>query len=58
MGCLLQGLMNYLASIALPAVLGLIAGMSHGIVSLYADLPVSLGEQLVQPLSGSTPLRD
>ncbi|MGB7251782.1 MAG: hypothetical protein WBC73_22795 [Phormidesmis sp.] len=50
--------MNYLASLILPAALGLIAGMSHGVVSHYADLPVSLSEQMLQPLEDSNTLRD
>ncbi|MEM9092108.1 MAG: hypothetical protein AAGC93_25655 [Cyanobacteria bacterium P01_F01_bin.53] len=50
--------MNYLSSLILPAALGLVAGMGHGVVSHYAELPVSLGEQIVQPLQGSTTLRD
>ena len=44
--------------LVLPAVFGLIAGVSHGFVSHYSDLPVSLGEQITQPLQGATPLRD
>ncbi|NJN72326.1 MAG: hypothetical protein HC799_05660 [Limnothrix sp. RL_2_0] len=42
--------MNNLASLALPAVLGLIAGIGHGIVSHHADLPFSLAEQITEPL--------
>lgn len=50
--------MNYLASLVLPAALGLIAGISHGVVSHYADLPMSLSEQLAQPFEASGPLKD
>ncbi len=41
--------MNSLASLVLPAFIGLLAGMGHGWVSHEADLPVSLAEQLVEP---------
>ncbi|MEL6604774.1 MAG: hypothetical protein AAFP20_16295 [Cyanobacteria bacterium J06614_10] len=53
--------MNYLASLLLPATLGLVAGMAHGIVSHTMGLPVSLGEQVeqvVEPLGTVQPLRD
>ncbi|MGC1310384.1 MAG: hypothetical protein WA885_24405 [Phormidesmis sp.] len=50
--------MNQLASLILPAVLGLVAGVSHGLVSHYADLPMSLSEQMTSPLSNSQPLKD
>ncbi|MEL6779629.1 MAG: hypothetical protein AAFO06_20505 [Cyanobacteria bacterium J06597_16] len=50
--------MNYLASLLLPAFLGLAAGMSHAVVSHYAGLPVPLVEQVTQPLSGSGSLRE
>jgi hypothetical protein len=41
--------MNYLASLFVPAALGLFAGIGHGVVSHYANLPVSLSDQLLQP---------
>ncbi len=50
--------MNYLAALVLPAALGLIAGIGHGVVSHCADLPMRLSEQLSQPFEASEPLRD
>ena len=38
--------MKTLASLALPAFLGLMAGIGHGIVSHQADLPLSLAQQM------------
>ncbi len=37
-------------SLLTPALIGLMAGVGHGILSHHLDLPVSLGEQLVLPL--------
>ena len=45
--------MNNLSFFLGPALLGLVAGISHGIVSHYADLPLALTEQFVAPLSAS-----
>ena len=42
--------MNNLASLVLPAFLGLIAGIGHGITSHYQELPFSLSEQVLQSL--------
>lgn len=50
--------MNRLAALVLPAALGLIAGISHGVVSHSMDMPVSLTEQVLQPLGASQPLRN
>ncbi|MGB3786879.1 MAG: hypothetical protein WA949_02640 [Phormidesmis sp.] len=51
--------MNYLASLVVPAALGLIAGLAHGVVSHTMDLPVPLSEQILMPLeSVQPPLRD
>lgn len=36
--------------ILLSAILGLVAGVGHGVVSHYADLPISLVEQAVPVL--------
>ncbi|MGD1864766.1 MAG: hypothetical protein ACFB0D_09440 [Phormidesmis sp.] len=47
--------MNYLASLLLPAALGLVAGMAHGVASHVMDLPMSLSEQMVAPLVESDP---
>ncbi len=40
--------MNNLVSLLLPAVIGLLAGVGHGITSHHQDLPFSLTEQIVQ----------
>lgn len=45
--------MNGLSSFFLPAVLGLMAGIGHGVFSHNADLPVSLSEQLLSFASAS-----
>ncbi|MGK7896415.1 MAG: hypothetical protein AB4372_23065 [Xenococcus sp. (in: cyanobacteria)] len=38
--------MNNFASLLLPAVIGLVSGIGHGITSHYLDLPFSLTEQI------------
>lgn len=43
--------MNNFASLVLPAVFGLIAGIGHGISSHYQELPFSLSEQILQPFT-------
>ena len=50
--------MNRLAVLVLPAALGLIAGISHGVVAHSMGLPMSLSDQLLAPLESSRPLRD
>ena len=50
--------MNNLASLVFPAVLGLIAGIGHGINSHYQELPFSLTEQVLQPLQIDTSFPD
>ena len=50
--------MNRLAALVLPAAMGLIAGISHGVVSHSMNLPVSLGEQMLQPLGSAQTLRN
>ncbi|MEM7593618.1 MAG: hypothetical protein AAF383_19260 [Cyanobacteria bacterium P01_A01_bin.83] len=42
------------ASLLIPAVLGLVAGTGHGIVSHYQDLPFSLSEQVIESFSGNS----
>ena len=42
--------MNNIASLVLPAIIGLVTGIGHGITSHHLDLPFSLTEQL-NPLS-------
>ena len=44
--------MNNWASLLLSAILGLTAGIGHGITSHYQDLPVSLAEQVVESVTG------
>ncbi len=40
--------MNQLASLVLPACLGLLTGMGHGIYAHQQDFPFSLTEQMIQ----------
>lgn len=49
--------MNYLASLIIPAALGLVAGMTHGYVSHALELPVSLTEQMSIPLESAQPMK-
>ncbi|MEO1590316.1 MAG: hypothetical protein AAFU71_03375 [Cyanobacteria bacterium J06632_22] len=49
--------MIQLRDLLLPAVIGLVAGIGHGVVSHHADLPLSLVDQVIQPLQASEPLR-
>ncbi len=48
--------MNYLASLLLPAALGLVAGVTHGFVSHAMDLPMNLEDQMVMPFESVQPL--
>ena len=43
--------MNNIASLLLPSVFGLIAGIGHGISSHYQDLPFSLTDQVLQSIT-------
>ena len=45
--------MNNFASLLLPAVIGLVSGIGHGITSHYLDLPFSLTEQLFPAANSS-----
>lgn len=36
------------ASLVLPSILGLVAGIGHGISSHYQDLPFSLADQVIE----------
>lgn len=45
--------MNNQASLVIASIFGLIAGMSHGVVSHYQDLPFSLSEQVIESMSGN-----
>lgn len=38
--------MNNLASFVLPAIVGLMTGIGHGVTSHHLDLPLSLTEQI------------
>ena len=42
--------MSNIASFVLPAIVGLVTGIGHGITSHYLDLPLSLTEQ-INPVS-------
>lgn len=42
--------MQGFSSLVVPAFLGLVAGIGHGVVSHHAELPLSLTEQLAQPV--------
>jgi hypothetical protein len=46
--------MNPLTSIILSSLIGLMAGIQHGVVSHRADLPFSLPEQALQSLTPQT----
>ncbi|NEQ34001.1 MAG: hypothetical protein F6K04_23930 [Leptolyngbya sp. SIO4C5] len=39
-----------MASLVLPALVGLLAGVGHGVMSHQANLPLSLGQQMVSIL--------
>ncbi|WP_346290120.1 hypothetical protein [Sphaerothrix gracilis] len=39
-----------MASLVLPALVGLLAGVGHGVMSHQADLPLSLSQQMVSIL--------
>ena len=45
--------MNKLSSLVLPAIFGLLAGVTHGVISHHNNFPVSLNEQFIAPLSQS-----
>ena len=51
-------MMNTLASLALPAFFGLVAGVGHGIVSHQADLPLSLTEQITSTFQVKSSFQD
>lgn len=43
--------MNPFASLLMPSLIGLLAGISHGLVSHELNLPVSLPEQFAEVFS-------
>ena len=45
-----QNNMNNVASLILPAILGLLAGVGHGVTSHQQNLPFSLTEQVIQSM--------
>ena len=45
--------MDNLKPLILPAFLGLVAGMAHGVISHQAKLPMSLTDQLISPFTSS-----
>ncbi len=47
--------MSNVASLVLPAVIGLVAGIGHGIVSEQLNLPFSLAEQIIPTSSFESP---
>jgi hypothetical protein len=44
--------MNNQVSLLIASIFGLVAGMSHGVVSHYQELPFSLSEQVIESISG------
>jgi hypothetical protein len=50
--------MNNFVPLLLPAVLGLIAGFSHGMASHYTHLPMSFTEETSQLFESSQSLKD
>ena len=44
--------MKSLASFILPSILGLVAGVGHGIASHHQELPFSLADQVVESVQG------
>jgi hypothetical protein len=45
--------MNNQVSLIVASFFGLLAGMSHGVVSHYQDLPFSLSEQVIESIDGN-----
>ena len=44
--------MNNSVSLIVASILGLVSGMSHGVISHQQDLPFSLSEQVVESITG------
>ena len=49
-----QNNMNNVASLILPAIIGLLAGVGHGVTSHQQDLPFSLTEQVLQSMKADS----
>ena len=47
--------MNNVASLILPAVIGLVTGIGHGVISEQLNLPFSLAEQILPSSSFESP---
>lgn len=50
--------MNNQASLIVASIFGLIAGMSHGVVSHFQELPFSLSEQVIESVNGDRSVGD
>ncbi len=46
--------MNNCSALIVASIFGLVAGMGHGIVSHYQNLPVSLSQQVIESFNGHT----
>ena len=46
--------MNDPKSLILASIFGLVAGMSHGVVSHFQEMPFSLSEQLIESFGSDT----
>ena len=44
--------MNNQASAIVASIFGILAGMSHGVVSHFQELPFSLSEQVIESING------
>lgn len=50
--------MNHLHSLVVSTVLGLLTGIGHGIYAHQQNLPLSLGEQVVQAIAVDTTFKE
>ncbi len=42
------------SSLIIPSILGLVAGIGHGVVSHHQELPFSLADQVIESISGKS----
>ena len=49
---IVKALMKNLASYILPSLIGLLAGIGHGVASHQQELPFSLAEQVIESVQG------